>query len=291
MSKYKDPCDKCGKFDYLQYDSKMHDHFNLIQYIVSHIDEAVKNEWIVAYYQPVVYSKDNKLCGVEALARWIDPKYGFLNPGVFIEALEDAHLAYKLDLAMLEIVCRNMRRVLDKNETIVPTSINFSRADFSIVDVPEEVSRITKKYNIPTEYLHIEITESALLDEQVDLVDAMRRLKEKGFALWLDDFGSGYSSFDTLKDYEFDVIKLDMSFLKNFEENKKAKPLIESILNLAKMIGLRTLCEGVETEAQAEFLNKSGCERLQGYLFSKPITYEELNDGIEKGKFVISNNL
>ena len=280
-----------GKFDYLQYDKTMHDHFNLVQYIVSNVDEAIKEGWIVSYYQPVVFSKDNKLCGVEALARWIDPKYGFLNPAVFINALEDAHLAYKVDLAMLDLVCKNMRRVLDEGGVIVPTSINFSRGDFSMIDVPEEVVKITNKYKIPTEYLHIEITESALLDEQVDLVDAMARLRKNGFALWLDDFGSGYSSFNTIKDYAFDVVKLDMAFLKGFDKNEKAKPVIESVIKMADSINMRTLCEGVETKEQAEFLKKIGCERLQGYLFSKPISYEELNDKIAKKEFVISTKL
>ena len=280
-----------GHANYLRYDHNLSNRYKLVQYIVSHIDEAISNDWIKAYYQPVVYAKNRKLCGVEALARWIDPEYGFLNPGIFIPSLEDAQLAYKLDLAMLEIVCKNMRRVLDNGETVVPTSINFSRSDFSVVDIPNEIVRITNKYNIPTYYLHIEITESALLEKTVDLAEAMRRIKENGFSIWLDDFGSGYSSFNTLKDYEFDVLKLDMEFLKGFESNKKSKPLIKAVIDLAGHINMRTLAEGVETEEQANFLKSIGCEKLQGYLISKPITYEELNDGIQKKKFVISKEL
>ena len=280
-----------GSHQYLLYNKEISDKYKLIQYIVSRIDEAVNGNWIQVYYQPVVYSKDNTLCGVEALARWIDPKYGFLSPGVFIPALEDAQLAYKLDLAVLEIVCKNMRRVLDNHETIVPTSINFSRADFSIVDVPSEIVRVTNKYQIPTKYLHIEITESALLEEHVDLKDAMRRIKENGFSIWLDDFGSGYSSFNTLKDYSFDVLKLDQEFLKGFNTNEKSKPLITAVIEMANRIGLRTLAEGVETKEQAEFLKSIKCEKLQGYLFSKPITYEDLNNRIAKGEFKIAKNL
>ena len=282
---------KIGGREYLRYDNKMQEQYNQIQYIVSHIDEAVEKGWIIPYYQPVVFSKDRTLCGVEALARWIDPNYGFMNPGLFIGALEDAQLAHKVDLAILEIVCKNMRKVLDNNETIVPTSINFSRADFSVIDVPSEIDRVTKKYNIPREYLHIEITESALLEEHADLIDATLRLKQLHFAIWLDDFGSGYSSFNTLKDYSFDVLKLDMEFLKGFATNQKSKPLIKAVIDLANQIGMRTLAEGVETEEQAEFLKSINCERLQGYLFSKPITYEELNKGIAEKKFVISKNL
>ena len=276
---------------YHLFDKKMQENYTLVQYIVSRIDEAVENGWIVAYYQPVVYAKDRKLCGVEALARWIDPKFGFLNPGVFVGALEDAQLAYKLDLCMLEIVCKNMRRILDNGGTLVPASINFSRADFSIIDVPNEVVRITKKYNIDPKYLHVEITESALLGGQVDLKAAMDRLKENGFAIWLDDFGSGYSSFNALKDYSFDVLKLDMEFLKGFEQNEKSKPLIKAVIDMADQIGMKTLAEGVETDEQAMFLNKIGCGKLQGYLLSKPISYEELYGMIADGKFVISKEL
>ena len=280
-----------GNLLYLRYGHEMQDKYTLVQYIVSKIDEAVENGWIVAYYQPVVFSKDQKLCGVEALARWVDPKYGFLNPGVFIGALEDAQLAYKLDIAMLEVVCKNMRKVLDAGKVIVPTSINFSRADFSIIDVPSEVKRITEKYNIDPKYLHVEITESALLDGQVDLKGAMTELQKNGFAVWLDDFGSGYSSFNALKDYSFDVLKLDMEFLKGFETNEKSKPLIKSVIDMANQIGMHTLAEGVETDAQAEFLKEIGCEKLQGYRFSKPIPAEELNAAIEAGKFVIAKKL
>ena len=278
-------------YRYGEYDQKMHDRFNMIQYIVHHVDEAIEKGYVVAYYQPVVYSNTNKLCGVEALARWIDPKYGFMNPGIFISALEDAQLAYKVDLWMLELVCMNMRKVLDAKGKIVPTSINFSRTDFSIIDVPNEIERITKKYDIPHKYLHVEITESALLDDHVDLKETMKKLKEKGFEIWLDDFGSGYSSFNSLKDYDFDVLKLDMEFLKGFHHNDKAKPLIKSVIEMADQIGMRTLAEGVETDDQAEYLKKIKCGRLQGYLFGKPMSYEDLNLKIKKGELVIASKI
>ena len=279
------------KNDYYQYNQKLHDQYELVQYIVSHIDEAVEEGWIVPYYQPVVFSKDGTLCGAEALARWVDPKYGFLNPGVFIGALEDAHLAYKLDLAMLNLVCKNMRDCLDKKEKVLPTSINISRSDFSVIDVASEITKITEKYGISKEFLHIEITESALLDAEVDLLEESARIKKNGFALWLDDFGSGYSSFNALKDFAFDVVKLDMEFLKGFEKNEKSKPIIESVLKMANSINMSTLCEGVETKEQAEFLKKIGCVRLQGYYVSKPITYKELTDKIANKEFVLSKDL
>ncbi len=280
-----------SKKDYFQYDIKLHDEYELVQYIVSHVDEAVEQGWIVAYYQPVVLSKNGKLCGVEALARWIDPKYGFLNPGIFIGALEKANLAYKVDLAMLEIVCKNMRDVLDRGGKVVPTSINISRSDFSVIDVAEEVLKITKKYDIPKEDLHIEITESSLLDSKEKLHSAIDRIKKNGFAIWLDDFGSGYSSFNTLKDFAFDVVKLDMEFLKGFDKNNKSKPVIDSVIKMADSIHMGTLCEGVETKEQAEFLKKIGCVRLQGYLISAPISYEKLNEKIANKELILADEI
>ena len=279
------------KNDYYQYNQTLHDRYEMVQYVVSHIDEAVEQGWIIPYYQPVVYSKDFTLCGVEALARWIDPKHGFLNPGVFIPSLEDAHLAYKLDLAMVDAVCKNMRAVLDNKKPIVPTSLNISRSDFSVINVSDEIDRITKKYNIPREFLHIEITESALLDVNVDLHKETGSIKKNGFALWLDDFGSGYSSFNTLKDYAFDVVKLDMEFLKGFGKNKKSELIIESVIKMADSINMGTLCEGVETKEQAEFLKKIGCRRLQGYFISKPIPFETLNEKIDKKEFVLAEDM
>ena len=279
------------KTDYYQYNQELHDRYEMIQYVVSHIDKAVEEGWIMPYYQPVVFSKDFTLCGVEALARWIDPKYGFLSPAVFIEALEDAHLAYKLDLAMIDRVCKNMRTVLDNKKSIVPTSLNISRSDFSVIDVPLEIDKITKKYRIPREFLHIEITESARLDKEVDLLKETRSIKKNGFELWLDDFGSGYSSFNTLKDFAFDVVKLDMEFLKGFGKNKKSELIIQSVIMMAESINMGTLCEGVETKEQAEFLKKIGCQRLQGYYISKPITFEDLNNKIDKGELILSKEI
>ena len=283
------------KSDYYQYTKKLHDDYERAQYIVSHIDEAIENEKIIPYYQPVRKSKDNTICGVEALARWQDEKYGnpkenyIMNPGLFVPDLERANLVHKLDFAMLDAVCKNMRKVLDSGRDIVPTSINISRSDFSRdIDIASKILKITEKYHINPKYLHIEITESALLDKDADLLGETKRIKKNGFALWLDDFGSDQSSFNSLKDYAFDVLKLDMKFLEGFEENPKCKPIIESVIKMAQSINTGTLCEGVESKEQAEFLKKIGCERLQGWHISKPIPYEILNEKIESGEYILS---
>ena len=277
--------------NYLEYDQKMHDNYHLVQYVVRHIDEAIEKGYLRPYYQPVVWSKDNKLCGFEALVRWIDPKHGFMNPGQFIGALENAQLIHKLDVGVLKLVCKDLRRCMDDGQNVLPVSINFSRADFSVMDVASVIENITNEYKIPKHLIHVEITESALLEEGKLLKDAMKRLKEKGFAIWLDDFGSGYSSFNALKDYDFDVLKLDMQFLVGFESNSKSKPLIKSVIKMANEIGMKTLCEGVETKEQAEFLKEIKCGRLQGYLYGKPLPFDEMRQKIDNGDYVISSEI
>ena len=275
----------------LYYDEQMHDDYLMVQYVVTHIDEAIEKGYLKAYYQPVVWSKGRALCGAEALARWIDPKYGFMSPAKFVPALENARLIYKLDKEILRLVCQDIRYNLDNGLPVLPVSINFSRADFGLIDIVEVVCETVEKYNIPHELLHIEITESALTDEEDTLKLTINRLHEKGFATWLDDFGSGYSSFNVLKDYEFDVLKLDMKFLTGFSDNTKSRALIKSVIAMADQIGMKTLCEGVETMEQAAFLEEASCGRLQGYLYGKPLSYQELMDRIKNGEFALSDDI
>ena len=180
---------------------------------------------------------------------------------------------------------------LPYGEPVIPVSINFSRIDFLVIDIVSIIDSVIKEYNISPDLLHIEITESALMNDEDVLKNSIKRLHELGYSVWLDDFGSGYSSFNVLKDYEFDVLKLDMAFLVGFENNKKAKFLIESVIQMANQIGMKTLSEGVETKDEAKFLEGIGCGRLQGYLYGKPIPYEELKGKIDNGEFTLSNEL
>ena len=277
--------------EYVIYDETMDHGYRLLRHVVHRIDQACEEGWVRPYYQPVVWAKDGKLCGTEALARWIDPEYGFLNPGSFIPILERTKLVYKLDAAILDGVCRDMREAFDNGLPVVPVSINFSRLDFESMDVVGLLEKTLQKYNIPKEYLHVEITESALTEEDGLLRRNATILKEKGYALWLDDFGSGYSSLNVLKDFEFDVMKIDMAFLKGFETNPKAKVLLKTVVELAGRLGMRTLTEGVETKEAVEFLKEAGCERFQGYYFSKPISKEDLRKKIDNGELAVSEKL
>ena len=273
---------------YVEYDKTMSEAYHKRLYVINNIDNAVENGWIVPFYQPVVWSDTHEVCGCEALARWMDPTYGQLYPNEFIPVLEEYRLIHKLDKAIFESVCRDLRAAIDAGKPVFPVSLNFSRLDFELMDAVSELETLVKEYDIDKNLIHVEVTESALSDNFNKLNEAMLRIKELGYALWLDDFGSGYSSLNVLKDYQFDVIKIDMRFLSNLENSEKARTLIDCIIKMANRINMLTLTEGVETELQAEFLKKVGCNRLQGYLFGKPIAKQSLYDRIAAGDLVVS---
>jgi EAL domain-containing protein (putative c-di-GMP-specific phosphodiesterase class I) len=266
----------------------MSEEYHKRLYVVNSIDSAVSNGWIVPFYQPVVWSDTKELCGCEALARWMDPVYGQLFPNEFIPVLEEYRLIHKLDKAIFESVCRDLRAAMDAGKPVVPVSLNFSRLDFELMDAPQELEDLVTRYRIPKELIHVEVTESALTDNFSRLNAAMNRIKELGYSLWLDDFSSGYSSLNVLKDYQFDVVKIDMRFLSNLENSEKSKTLIDCIVKMANRINMLTLTEGVETEMQAEFLNQIGCNRLQGYLFGKPIPKDALYTRIDSGELIVA---
>ena len=273
---------------YIEYDKTMSEAYHKRLYIINNIDNAVKNGWIVPFYQPVVWSDSQEVCGCEVLARWMDPVYGQLFPNEFIPVLEEYRLIHKLDRAIFESACRDLRESMDAGKPVVPVSLNFSRLDFELMDAVKELDDLAAKYRISKDLIHVEVTESALTDNFTKLVEAMNRIKALGYSLWLDDFGSGYSSLNVLKDYQFDVIKIDMRFLSNLENSEKSRTLIDCIIKMANRINMLTLTEGVETKVQAEFLNKVGCNRLQGYLFGKPITKSALYARIDAGELVVS---
>ena len=276
---------------YKLYDKSLEDRFQMKQYIVNHIDTAIENGYIKVFYQPVVSTENGCICGLEALARWQDPNYGLLPPGAFIEILEEYRQIHKLDQCIIEQVCRDYREAQEKHLDFVPVSLNFSRLDFELCDIVGFVSEISEKYQVPHEFLDIEITESALTDQQDFLPNAVRTLRSTGFKVWLDDFGSGYSSLNVLKDYQFDVLKIDMKFLSGFPDNAKTQPILTSIVNLTKQLNMVSLTEGVETQEQFEFLRSIGCSRAQGYLFSKPVPLEQLREKNKRRRFTDSRKI
>ncbi|HOH87377.1 bifunctional diguanylate cyclase/phosphodiesterase [Ruminococcus sp.] len=270
------------------YDKSLENKFQLKHYIVNNIDNAIANGYIKVYYQPVVSTQNGCICGLEALARWEDPNYGLLSPGAFIEILEEYRQIYKLDKYIIEAVCKDYRDASDNKKPFAPVSLNFSRLDFELCDIVGYLCETVEKYGVPKNYIDIEITESALTDQQDFLPSAIKSLRSFGYKVWLDDFGSGYSSLNVLKDYQFDVLKIDMKFLSGFKDDEKTRPILENIVSLTKQLHMLSLTEGVETAEQFAFLETIGCDRAQGYLFSKPVPIEKLRERIAAGELKIS---
>lgn len=267
--------------DIAWFDPSMEEALNLRTYLVTHFYEALEKGWIEVYYQPEVRALTREICGFEALARWRDPERGLISPGVFVPVLEDAHLIDRLDLYVLQRVCEDLQHIRREGLDVTHISVNLSRIDFQLNDMLQEVKSICCAYGVPRGFLHIEITESALNESDTFLKTEIGRLRGQGFELWMDDFGSGYSSLNNLKDFQFDMIKIDMAFLRDFATKPQSRVIISAVVDMAKKLGLHTLAEGVETEEQYAFLKSIGCEVLQGYLFSPPVPFEEIRPVLE----------
>ena len=261
-----------SSFNY--YREEMRDAFKKRQYLVANIDRAIREKWVRVYYQPIIRAADGQVCDQEALARWIDPAEGFLSPADFIPYLEDAGLIYKLDLYVLEQVIEKIVYQQQAGEPVVPHSINLSRSDFETCDIVEEVRRRVDAAGLRHDLFSVEITESVIGSNFEYMNEQVNRFRETGFAVCMDDFGSGYSSLDVLQSINFDLIKFDMSFTRKLDEGENGKIILTELMNLASKLRLETICEGVEKEEHARFLKEIGCSKLQGYYFSKPVPYE-----------------
>lgn len=252
------------------------------RYILENLDEAIEKQWIKIYYQPIVRAANGRVCDEEALSRWEDPVRGFMNPEDFISILEDANLIYKLDLYVTEQVLIKMKKQADKGLYIVPISVNLSRSDFNCCDIVSEIEKRVDQAGIPHEKLTIEITESIIGSDYDYMKRQIQRFQRSGFKVWMDDFGSGYSSLDVLNDIPFDLIKFDMKFMKRFYEDEKSKIILSGLMKTATSLGIDTICEGVESEHQVEFLKEIGCTKLQGYFYCPPIPSEKVFERYDK---------
>ena len=261
---------------YNYFKTDMLDKAYLRQYVVSHLDRALEEKWIQVYYQPIVRAVNSHVCDEEALARWIDPVKGFLSPADFIPYLESAGLLYKLDLYVLERVIEKLVQMKEIGYPVLPHSVNLSRSDFDRCDIVEEIRRRVDDAGISRKLITIEITESMIGSNFEYMKEQIARFRELGFQVWMDDFGSGYSSLDVLLEIPFDLIKFDMSFMRRLDEGAEGKILLTELMRMATALGLDTLCEGVETETQVRFLREIGCSKLQGYYFHRPVPLHDL---------------
>ncbi len=257
------------------YDDELKKKNELKQYVIDNFEDAFKKRYFKVYYQKEVRALTGKVCGYEALARWLDPKHGMISPAIFVEVLESVHLVHKLDMYIIEQVCEDLKQDIEYGLAIEPVSVNLSRLDFELCDIKAEIDKCRERFDIPAHLLNIEITESAIASGEAFLGEQIKRFRDAGYQVWMDDFGAGYSSLNNLKIYDFDVLKIDMNFLSSFESNKRSKVILATIVNMAKELGMHTLAEGVETQEQYDFLRRIGCEKLQGYLFGKPKPLDE----------------
>lgn len=251
------------------------------RYILENFDQALAKGWIRLFYQCLCRLESGKAAAFEGLARWIDPARGMISPAEFIPVLLRYHQLYKLDLYMFEQVCREIRIRSENALPLVPVSVNFSMQDFDHIDVAEEMNRLYEKYDIAQyvdkSYFIVEITEQDLARGADRFKDQLERIRENGYRIWLDDFGSGYSAFNMFSRFEFDLIKIDMDLLHHLDDHGKAnRVILKELVYIAKKLGIHTLIEGVETEEQLSFIKEIGCELGQGFLFRKPESLDEI---------------
>lgn len=243
-------------------------------YITGHLDDAIARGEIQAWAQPIVRVLTGKICEVEILARWQSERYGFLFPDEFIPALEQYQLIHKLDLEVIRLACSLWSQTHELG-TNVPIGINLSRLDFELCDIYSRIREIMSCYDVPVDQFHIEVTESIAVHDEV-ITEGVRRFRDAGFQVYMDDFGSGYSSLGQMAELRFDVIKFDKGMIDEVANNERARVVLADSISMVKRLGLQTLCEGVETAEQLEFLRAVGCEKAQGYFFGRPANREAI---------------
>ena len=268
---------------YNYFSKAMRDRENYRQYIISNLDRALEKEWIQVYFQPIVRAINGRVCDEEALARWLDPVMGIISPADFIPYLEEARIIYKLDLYILERVIKKIKYMKSYGFSIVPQSINLSRSDFECCDMVEEIRKRVDEAGVSRNHITIEITESIIGKNFEYMKGQIDRFQKLGFPVWMDDFGSGYSSLDVMQEIPFDLIKFDLSFMQRLDKGPKGKIILTNLMKMATELGVDTVCEGVETEEQVHFLQEIGCSKLQGYYFLKPVPLEHIMERYAQG--------
>ena len=242
--------------------------------IESRMESALLDGEFVPFLQPKWDMKEDKICGAEALVRWRSPE-GLVPPGDFIPVFEQNGFIERLDFYMLESVCSYLRKMIDEGRAVYPVSVNQSR--FLLYD-PEYISKVQQimlKYKIPKDIVELEITETVFFNEKDRMLEVMRQLKEFNINLSIDDFGSGYSSLNLLRDIPFDVLKIDRGFLDESVQSESGKWILKKIVEMANGLNMKVICEGVETREQVDMLLGVGCIYAQGFLYSRPIPLEE----------------
>ncbi|MBQ6675837.1 MAG: EAL domain-containing protein [Ruminococcus sp.] len=267
------------------YNEKLIEEQRWIDTVTKMQQSALDNEEFVVYYQPKYDPRTHELRGAEALIRWQSPQYGFITPYRFIPIFEKNGFITEIDHYMISHVARDQKRWLDEGQRCVPVSVNVSRAHFIESDLAEQIRDMVDKEGTPHQYIEIELTESAFFDDKKAMINTIMKLKGYGFAVSMDDFGSGYSSLNSLKDMPLDVLKLDAEFFRGeAADTERGEAVVSEAIKLAKSLNMRTVAEGVEVKEQVEFLASQGCDMIQGYYFAKPMPGDEYRERMIQGK-------
>ena len=261
------------------------------RYIVENLDRAIEEKWIRVFYQGICRIRTEKTAAFEALARWNDPSRGSISPADFIPVLEKYHLLYKLDLYMVKQVFLELPERLSAGLPLLPVSVNFAAQDFDYKNIPEEIEYLYHSTGadqlIPRNHLIVEITERDMATASDKFEKHLKTLREMGYQLWLDDFGSGYSSLNVFSRFEVDLIKFDMALIQHLDDRSGInRKIIRAMASIAHSMGIQTLAEGLETEEQKEFLVDSGCDLAQGFLFRRPIPLDSILYIVRGGSYV-----
>lgn len=257
------------------FDNKLVEDEKWIDLVTEHQKEAIEKEEFKVYYQPKYDPRTNEQLGAEALIRWVSDEMGFVPPGKFIPIFENSGFITEIDHYMLSHVARDQKKWLDEGRKCVPVSVNVSRAHFAEINLADQIRSIVDEAGAPHELIEIELTESAFFDDKKLMLYTINKLKKYGFLVSMDDFGSGYSSLNSLKDMPLNILKLDAGFFRGENDNERADIVVSEILHLAKKLNMTTVAEGVDEQHQVDFLAAEGCNMIQGYYYSKPMPKEE----------------
>ena len=242
------------------------------------MENALYKHEFQVYLQPKYSTKQETLSAAEALVRWVHPVIGFISPGKFIPLFEKNGFILQLDDYMLTEVARLQANWLSQGKKLVPISVNVSRAHFAEDNLAEHICYIVDRFKVPHEYIELELTESAFFDDKATLLDTVRKLKDLGFKVSMDDFGAGYSSLNSLKELPLDIIKLDAEFFRSVDDINRSNLIVGETIALAKKLGMQIVAEGIETREQVDFLAKQDCDLIQGFYFSKPLPVSEFEE-------------
>ena len=259
------------------YSSDMKTRLENNHVLLAEVQAGLERDEFIYYLQPKCNLNTGKIVGLESLVRWKHPEKGIVAPGYFIPVMESNGLITELDMKVWEQVCQTLQDWIKSGHKVIPISVNVSSVDIYAIDVVEHFKNLVRKYGLPPEYVELEITESAYVEEYKVITGVAEALRNAGFTVLMDDFGSGYSSLNMLKDVNVDVLKIDMKFLKMDENTMdKGMGILEAVTRMANIMGLRMIAEGVETEDQINYLLNMGCIYGQGYFFYKPLPVEEI---------------